>query len=454
MGRCLLYLIAITSVLLLVSWKTPDYSRTCAYVYQNLNERTRAGLPTLIGKKTLEEVAANMSRAAKDSIAYYVKPLNELRLGGPYKYKQLDSALRPANLDILNGIKRFERQLSDKNLLQSKRLFALQVLIGLHTAMELPLQGVTGLPGRSEILAHDIFMNTEMPNFRRISIITARLYEAYQLGVRIAQANGDQQMISSFMASGYETAGRWLAGSLKLAFMPEGIYEETEGPNWGKIVEPGQDPIYLFHSPSFSGGLHYFDKFLDEHLRYPAEEWNKGIEGTCFVQIVVEKDGSISHIKVVHPVTPNIDSEVVRVIRLSPKWLPSSLTLDGPPIRSQWTCIVNFRIKPDQKREDAFNIPFHDNIKPAFPGGKAGFEKYISANTSYNGPPYGRVTMHYMVDTLGNVRHIQILRSLSAEADAQAIRLMEQSPRWKPGFMEGTYKTMMGDTVSVWFKKK
>ncbi len=453
MGKCLLYLIAITNFLLFVSWKTPDYRKTCTYVYQNLDARAKAGLPALLGKKSLNEVAANMSRAAKDSIAFYVKPLKSIHLGGPYKHEQLDHVLRPAHLQILNGIKRFERQLSNHKLPQKDRLFALQVLIGLHTAMSLPLQ-VTGLPAKSEILTHDIFMDTEMPDLKTVSIVTVRLYDAYQLGVRVVQAGTDQRMIASFMESGYKAAGNGLAGSLKEAFKPIGIYELGEGPNWGKIIEPGKHPIYIFEYPSFPGGLQYFNKFMNEHLHYPSAAWNKGIQGVSSVQIVVEKDGSLSHIKVVGPVSPDIDSEVVRAIRLSPKWIPSRLTVDGPPIRSQWTCITYFRIKPGKKREDAFNIPFHDNIKPAFAGGKAAFEKYIQANISHTGPPYGRVTVHYVVDTLGNVKVKEVIRSLSKQADAQAIKLMEQSPRWKPGFMWGTLKTMMGDTLSIWFRKK
>ncbi len=64
---------------------------------------------------------------------------------------------------------------------------------------------------------------------------------------------------------------------------------------------------------------------MNEHIVYPAEEWEKGIEGTCFVRIVVEKDGTLNHIKAVSHVTQAIDSEVVRVLRLTPKWQPGHL---------------------------------------------------------------------------------------------------------------------------------
>lgn len=455
MSKSLLYLAVVPAFLLLVSWKTPDYSRTCLYSYQRLNANAKAGLTALLGKKSLEDLTKNRSRAAKDSIERYAGPLSELHLSGTYKYKQLDSALRPLNLQILNGIARFDQQLSDQKLSNKDRLFALEVLIGLHTAMELPLPGITLPPVKSEMLQNDLFLNDERPKYKNLALITLRLHDAYLLGVRASQAGHDQQMIASFMESGYKAAGNWLAGSLNEAFAPKDAREQFEGPHWGEIIEPGKDPIYLFKAPpSFPGGQPYFYKFLNEHLRYPAQEWNKGIEGKCLVQFVVEKDGSLSHIQVVHPVTPNIDSEAVRVIRLSPKWLPGSLKIDGPPERSQWTCLLSFRIRPGQKREDAFNIPFRDNIKPSFTGGKAAFDQYIQANSTYTGPPYGRVTLHYMIDTSGRVKNAQVLRSLSEEADAQAVKLLKQSPLWKPGMMEETRKTMMGDTVSIWFRKK
>jgi len=454
MKRSLFILILLINWFVQLSWKAPDYRSTCAYVQENLDARSKIGLPKLLGKQSLVDIATHMSKAAIDSIDHYIKPINELQLGGPYKYRQLDSALRPLNLDILNGINRFQHRLTDTTLAQNQRIFALQVLIGLYTAMELPLQGVNHLLPRDEFIKHDIFMFNEIPHYKTMTLIALRLYDAYKLGVRMAQADGDKQMIASLMEQGYEVAGRWVAGSIKDIFRPKWALE-TEGSNFGRIMEPGKDPIYVYSAvPRFPGGFPYFNKFMNEHLHYPAQEWNKGIEGTCYAEIVVEKDGSISRIKVSSGVSPRIDSEVVRVLRLSPKWEPGRLDDTGPVVRSQWTCIVTFRIKPGQKREDAFNIPFHDNIKPQFPGGRTEFEKYIKANTTYSGPPYGQVTLHYMVDTSGKISDVKLFKKLSPEADAEAIRLLQQSPKWQPGLMEGIHKAMMGDTISVWFQPK
>jgi len=454
MKRLLVIFIFIINWFLQASLKVPDYSRTCAYVQENLDARSKIALPKLLGSRSLAYIATHMDKAAIDSIDHYTKPINELQLGAPYKYRQLDSALRPLNLEILNGINRFQRQLNDTTLAQNQRVFALQVLIGLHTAMALPLQGVSHLLPRDEFIKHDIFMFIERPHYKTTALITFRLYEAYKLGVRMAQADGDKQMIASLMDQGYEVAGRCVAGSIKDAFRPKWTFE-TEGPNFGRIMEPGKDPIYVYSAvPRFPGGLPYFNKFMNEHLHYPVQEWDKGIEGTCYAEIVVEKDGSISRITVSSGISPRIDSEVLRVLRLSPKWEPGRLDDTGPVVRSQWTCIVTFRIKPGQKRQDAFNIPFHDNLKPQFPGGKTEFEKYIRANITYTGPPYGQVTLHYMVDTSGKISDVKLYKKLSPEADAEAIRLLKQSPKWQPGAIQDTYKATMGDTISVWFQPK
>lgn len=159
MLKGLLYFAVVPAFLLLVSWKAPDYSRTCFYASERLDARAKAGLPALLGKRSLQDLVKNMSRAAKDSIEYYAEPLSELPLSSPYTYKQLDSALRPLNLQILNGIKIFDRQLADLTLSQARRLFALQVLTGLHTAMNLPLPNVTLLPGMNERPGHELFLS-------------------------------------------------------------------------------------------------------------------------------------------------------------------------------------------------------------------------------------------------------------------------------------------------------
>ena len=66
-----------------------------------------------------------------------------------------------------------------------------------------------------------------------------------------------------------------------------------------------------------------------------------GIQGRVAVTFVVERDGSIDSIKVVKKVSPELDREALRVIRLMPKWNPGKQ--NGKTVRTKYTIPVIFK---------------------------------------------------------------------------------------------------------------
>jgi len=79
--------------------------------------------------------------------------------------------------------------------------------------------------------------------------------------------------------------------------------------------------VSLETSPEFKGGEKAFIEFLKKHLIYPVAAKEKGIEGTVYVEFIVNKDGTIERVEVVSGVYKDLDDEAIRVIRLtSGKW--------------------------------------------------------------------------------------------------------------------------------------
>lgn len=72
--------------------------------------------------------------------------------------------------------------------------------------------------------------------------------------------------------------------------------------------------------PQFPGGAVEFMKWLTRNLRYPLAAERQKIEGRVVVQFVVERDGSITGLKVVQPAHPYLDREAMRVMNTMPKW--------------------------------------------------------------------------------------------------------------------------------------
>ena len=94
--------------------------------------------------------------------------------------------------------------------------------------------------------------------------------------------------------------------------------------------------------PGFPGGLEAFGKFLGKNLRYPPIARENGIQGRVFCSFVVERDGSLTDIKVARGIGGGADEEAVRVLKSSPKWTPG--IQNGRPVRVSYTVPIFFQL--------------------------------------------------------------------------------------------------------------
>lgn len=74
--------------------------------------------------------------------------------------------------------------------------------------------------------------------------------------------------------------------------------------------------------PQFKGGMEKFYTYLKKTITYPAECRQRGIQGKVFLRFVVNSDGSISGIRAMNAVPPELTKEAIRVISESPLWEP------------------------------------------------------------------------------------------------------------------------------------
>ncbi len=88
------------------------------------------------------------------------------------------------------------------------------------------------------------------------------------------------------------------------------------------------------------------------------------------------------------------------------------------------------------------DITENPDVKPEFPGGEAAFMKYISNNVKYpdtalKSGKKGVVGVSFVVNKNGDVTNVEITQSVSPELDAEAVRVIKASPKWKPGMVNG-----------------
>ena len=95
--------------------------------------------------------------------------------------------------------------------------------------------------------------------------------------------------------------------------------------------------------PSFPGGQGALMAFLSSNIKYPVVAQENGVQGRVIVGFVVEKDGSISDVKVMRSVDPSLDREAQRVVKAMPKWKPGKQ--NGSAVRVKYTVPVVFRLQ-------------------------------------------------------------------------------------------------------------
>ena len=71
--------------------------------------------------------------------------------------------------------------------------------------------------------------------------------------------------------------------------------------------------------PDFPGGIGNFYKFIGNNYQVPGDV---GLNGKVYVSFIVEKDGSLSDIKVINDIGYGTGDEAIRVLKASPKWYP------------------------------------------------------------------------------------------------------------------------------------
>lgn len=111
--------------------------------------------------------------------------------------------------------------------------------------------------------------------------------------------------------------------------------------------EPPKEEAKVFdvveQMPSFPGGTAALMQYLGNNVKYPVVAQENGVQGRVVVSFVVERDGSITDVKVVRSVDPSLDKEAARVVQSMPKWIPGKQ--NGQTVRVKYNVPVAFKLQ-------------------------------------------------------------------------------------------------------------
>lgn len=104
--------------------------------------------------------------------------------------------------------------------------------------------------------------------------------------------------------------------------------------------------VYNFMSletpPQYKGGLIKLYEFIGENIKYPEEAVKSKVQGTVLMSFFVEKNGTLSNIKVDRKLGAGTDEEALRVLNLSEKWMPGMV--NGKAVRVKYNIPIKFAL--------------------------------------------------------------------------------------------------------------
>jgi TonB family protein len=221
--------------------------------------------------------------------------------------------------------------------------------------------------------------------------------------------------------------------------------------------------VVVEEMPMFPGGDSALLAYIAKNTTYPEEAKKNGVQGRVIVRFCVTEEGKVSLVTVLKGVSPELDKEAIRVVSSLPSFYPGKQ--GGKPVPVWYMVPITFGLAPKVKSpadSTSYNTPIliqSDNNSdepyvaveemPAFPGGDAALVAYIATNVVYpaeakkNGTQ-GRVIARFCVTKTGSIDKVSVLRGVSPELDAEAIRVVKTLPAFTPG-RQG------GKPVNVWY---
>ena len=103
--------------------------------------------------------------------------------------------------------------------------------------------------------------------------------------------------------------------------------------------------------------------------------------------------------------------------------------------------LVTYTVKAKKPQEEEKVYDVVEKM-PEYPGGMGEMMKYLSMNIRYpqaaqKAGVQGRVMVQFVVEADGTINNAKVVKSVSEELDAEALRVIEKMPKWKPGMHRG-----------------
>ena len=296
------------------------------------------------------------------------------------------------------------------------------------------------------------------------------LWQAQGTGHPVALANHFSQsqlknriLMMTRTRSRYTNMWRYMLGiplllGLMILFLPQGTGQTTPTLKEDAVFKVEKMPLFA-GTETQEESMQAMMEFLSKEIRYPQAAHEQGLEGTTVVEFVVNKDGSVSDIKLLRDVGGGLGEESVRVIGRLPNWTPGSH--EGELRRVALRVPIKFRLSEEAKekaaeaqKDAAHDIFMKVDQMPLFAGAGDQDESlkaiisFIQENLRYPQVAKeqgieGTTVVQFVIDTDGAITDVALLRDVGGGLGEESLRVVKSMPDWTPGSHEGEVRKVM-----------
>jgi len=131
---------------------------------------------------------------------------------------------------------------------------------------------------------------------------------------------------------------------------PTKVKQKEEQNETAKTIPADRDPVsdnQVFQSvevqPAPQGGMKAFMEYIGKNYDYPQEAIDAGVNGKLLVAFIVEKDGSLTDMKITEDLGYGTGDAALRVLREGKKWSPG--VQNGRPVRVAYTLPIRLNLQ-------------------------------------------------------------------------------------------------------------
>jgi TonB family protein len=140
----------------------------------------------------------------------------------------------------------------------------------------------------------------------------------------------------------------------------QGIFAQSDSLPYNP--DKAYDNLDIQVEPEFPGGMQAMYHFLNQNVRYPEPALEEGAEGYVVVTFVVDKDGSITDVKIASDMGYGCGITVQRAFQRMPKWSPGMI--NGHPVKVRYTMPYCFWLMQDESKRPARPVPLPKRAMP------------------------------------------------------------------------------------------